>query len=73
MEVVDTSVRFVNIHGVGGFPVSNINYWRVFDKLTDTGPVKMLCVYFKEGGFIELPEMSEEDFAAQVFIPAAPF
>lgn len=68
MKVADTVIRFVNVENVGGFPVSNIAYWR---ETTRRGPSgedeRILHIQFLSGGFLELPDTTEQEFAAQVY------
>lgn len=63
----ETALAIVQLPGVGGFPVDNINYWRMEKQHTSEGPVDVLTVYFKQGGFIWLDQTSEEEFASLVY------
>lgn len=50
----------------GGFPISNIAYWKEIHPLSDTGEEAMTVVHFKTGGFIDL-KMTPEQFTSLVY------
>lgn len=70
---IGVSVAIVQVPGVGGFPAENISYWKYEQRMTDNGLQPILRVQFKHGGFIELPDMTEENFAEFVFGTNPPF
>lgn len=64
---VEVSNRFV-VTDFGGFPVDNIAYWKMsrqYDLRHADEPV--LVVWFKTGGFIEMPGVSAEQLASLVY------
>jgi len=66
-RVATTSEEIV-VTEVGGFPVSNIAYWKEAEFVTSGGArVYGTIVSFKSGGFIELREMTTEQFTSLVF------
>lgn len=68
MKVADSVIRFVNIEGVGGFPVSNLAYWHNTTRRDANGEdERILHIQFLSGGFLELPDTTEEEFSAQVY------
>jgi hypothetical protein len=67
LERRETSNVIVRLPDVGGFPVDNINYWRIEKQHTTDGPVEVLTVYFKQGGFIWLDSITEQEFASLVY------
>jgi hypothetical protein len=67
LEGRTTQVNIIRLPGIGGFPSDNIGYWKVVDKLTAEGTSKVLHVQFKSGGFIDLPDITEDQFTSLVF------
>lgn len=68
MELVVPTNRFVRIPGIGGFSADSLAYWKMNSVMTDTGAKPIVSVYFKTGGFIDLPgEIDEAQFTSLVY------
>lgn len=48
----------------GGFPVDNVGYWKMVPKFGDSEGAMILTVWFKSGGFLEVPDMDATQFAS---------
>lgn len=68
MEVMIPANRFVRIPGIGGFSTDNLSYWKMNSMQTAEGSIPIVSVYFKTGGFIDLPgDIDEDQFTSMVY------
>jgi len=68
VELVVPTNRFVRIPGVGGFSADSLAYWKMNSVQTADGPAPIVSVYFKTGGFIDLPgDIDEAQFTSLVY------
>ncbi len=66
-SVATTGVKIVATQ-YGGFPIDNIAYWKEIRMLTSEGErPNGLIVAFKSGGYIEMPDVSMEEFQSLVY------
>lgn len=68
MEQVIPKTRFVRIPGVGGFSADSLAYWKMNTVIGPKGATPIVSVYFKTGGFIDLPgDIDEALFTSMVY------
>lgn len=65
--VAVTGVKIVSTP-YGGFPIDNLAYWKEIRLLTADGDrPNGLIVAFKSGGYIEMPDVTMEQFQSLVY------
>lgn len=67
IQAVETHAKFVRVPDVGGFSIDSISFWKVNTVTTALGVGHVLSVYFKTGGFIDLPDIDEAQFTSLVY------
>jgi hypothetical protein len=68
VEAVNTTARFVRVPGIGGFSTDSLAFWKMNSVVTAEGTKQIVSVYFKTGGFIDLPgDIDEAQFTSLVY------
>lgn len=67
VQSIQTHAKFVRVPEVGGFAADNISFWKINTIMEAGGPIKVLSVHFKTGGFIDLPGIDEGQFTSLVY------
>lgn len=67
VQSIETRAKFVRVPDVGGFSTDNISFWKLNSVTGPKGPAEVLSVYFKTGGFIDLPDVDEAQFTSLVY------
>ena len=55
----------------GGFMISEISFWKMVPKTGPEGNYQILTVWFKGGGFLEIPDYDSNQFGS--FIAGEPY
>lgn len=67
IQAINTHAKFVRVPDVGGFSIDSISFWKLNSTTGANGPSQVLSVYFKTGGFIDLPDVDEAQFTSLVY------